>query len=107
MDRLYSQGTISEDVLGIYFVPSTEPDSARELTFGGYDSSSIANSVEYVLPTKAFPGAGYWSVNQTLSYDGQTILSNAAGVVDTGTTLIRLATLEWYVETGRSLADLC
>ena len=66
MDNLYSQGTVSENVLGIYFVPSTEPDSARELAFGGYDSSSIAGPAEYVLPTKAFPGAGYWSVNQTL-----------------------------------------
>ena len=48
MDNLYSQETISEKVLGIYFVPFAEPNSTGKLAFGGYDSSSITSSVKYV-----------------------------------------------------------
>ena len=107
MDNLYSQGTISEEVLEIYFVPSAEPNSTGKLTFGGYDSSVTTSSVEYVPLTKTFPASAYWGVNQTVSYGNQTILSNTAGVVDTGTTLTLFATREWCIETDRTLADVC
>ncbi|KAF8547620.1 acid protease [Imleria badia] len=91
-DNLRSQGKISEEVLGIYFVPASESTSTGELTFGGYDSSVIKSSVKYVPLTKTLPASQFWGINQSISYGGTTILSSTAGVVDTGTTLILIAT---------------
>ena len=94
LDNLRSQGKISEEVLGIYYVPASEPTSTGELTFGGYDSSVIKSSVKYVPLTTTSPASSYWGINQSISYGSTTILSSTAGVVDTGTTLILIATGE-------------
>ncbi|KIJ65854.1 hypothetical protein HYDPIDRAFT_87296 [Hydnomerulius pinastri MD-312] len=90
-DNLYAQGTISEEVLGIYFVPASESNSGGELTFGGYDSSVITGSVNYVPLTTTSPASTYWGIDQSISYGDSTILSETAGIVDTGTTLILIA----------------
>ena len=94
MDNLYSQGKISEKVFGIYLIPSSEPDSNGELTFGGYDRRVITSRVDYVPLTNAGTARRYWGVNQSVSYGDHTILSKAAGVIDTGTTCILFATGE-------------
>jgi hypothetical protein len=38
------------------------------------------------------PSSSYWGIDQTVRYGSTDILSNAAGIVDTGTTLILIAT---------------
>ena len=93
-DNLLSQGTISEEVLGIYYVPASESTSTGELTFGGYDSSAITSSMKYVALTTTSPASLYWGIDQSITYGGSTILSSTAGIVDTGTTLILIATSE-------------
>ena len=40
------------------------------------------------------PSKRFWGINQTITYGSTTIFSNAAGVADTGTTLILIATGE-------------
>ncbi|KAG2137226.1 acid protease [Suillus cothurnatus] len=90
-DNLHSQGTIGTEALGIYFVPSAVSDSTGELTFGGHDSSKITSSVTYVPLTTTFPASSYWGINQSISYGRSTILSETAGIVDTGTTLVMIA----------------
>ncbi|KAG9307905.1 aspartic peptidase domain-containing protein [Chiua virens] len=90
-DNLLSQGTISQEVLGIYFVPASEPNNGGELTFGGYDSSVVTSSVNYVPLTTSTPASYYWGIDESISYGGKTILSTTSGVVDTGTTLILIA----------------
>ncbi|KAG1729287.1 acid protease [Suillus lakei] len=87
-DNLYSKGTIGTEALGVYFVPG---GSAGELTFGGSDSSKTTSSVNYVPLTVTSPSSYYWGIDQSISYGSSTILS-AAGIVDTGTTLILIAT---------------
>ena len=93
-DNLLSQGTISEEILGIYYVPASESTSTGELTFGGYDNSAITSSVKYVALTTTPLASLYWGIDQSITYGGSTILSSTAGIVDTGTTLILIATSE-------------
>ncbi|KAL4069978.1 aspartic peptidase domain-containing protein [Scleroderma yunnanense] len=90
VDNLYSQGVISEAVLGVYFIPTSDSTSG-ELTFGGYDSSVTTSSVNYVPITGTSPASNYWGIDQSISYGSKTILSTTAGIVDTGTTLILIA----------------
>jgi saccharopepsin len=90
-DNLLSQGKISEEVLGIYYIPISQSGTGK-LTFGGYDNSVITSSVNYVPLTTTSPASYYWGIDQSISYGGTTILSSTAGVVDTGTTLILIAT---------------
>ncbi|KAG8220707.1 aspartic peptidase domain-containing protein [Butyriboletus roseoflavus] len=90
-DNLYTQGKIAQEVLGVFFAPVSEPDSNGKLTFGGYDSSAITSAVNYVPITTTFPASAYWGIDLSISYAGTTILPSTAGIVDTGTTLILLA----------------
>ncbi|KIJ58536.1 hypothetical protein HYDPIDRAFT_34065, partial [Hydnomerulius pinastri MD-312] len=66
-------------------------NSDGELTFGGYDSSVTTSSVNYVPLTTTSPASYYWGIDQSIAYGGSTILSQTAGIVDTGTTLILIA----------------
>ncbi|KAG0705808.1 acid protease [Suillus ampliporus] len=92
MDNLYAQKTISSEVLGVFFSPSSSDDGTGELTFGGYDASKINGSISYVPITSTSPANEFWGVDQSIRYGSTTILSETAGIVDTGTTLIFIAT---------------
>ena len=92
-DNLLSQGTISEEVLGVYFIPAAETGDG-ELTFGGYDESAVVGPVSYVPLTTTSPASTFWGIDQSISYGGDVILTSTAGIVDTGTTLILIATGE-------------
>lgn len=89
-DNLHTQGKISQEVLGIFFSPVSEPDDNGELTFGGYNNSLTTSSVNYVPLTSTYPSSAYWGIDQSVSYGNTTIMSSTAGIVDTGTTLIYL-----------------
>ena len=88
MDNLYIRRTISQELLGVFF-PTSESKENGELMFGGYDSSVTTSSVNYVPLTTRYPASEF---DQSISYGGTTILSSTAGIVDTGTTLILIAT---------------
>ncbi|KAG1799438.1 acid protease [Suillus plorans] len=90
-DNLYKQRTIGSEVLGVFFAPASSGDSSGELTFGGYDTSKITGDVSYVPITSTSPANGYWGIDQSISYGPMPILDETAGIVDTGTTLILLA----------------
>ncbi|KAF8140531.1 aspartic peptidase domain-containing protein [Boletus edulis] len=90
--NLFSQGTISEIVVGVFFAPTTsQTDTNGELTFGGTDSTKITGSITYTPVTTTSPAMYYWGINESITYGSTTILSETAGIVDTGTTLILLA----------------
>ena len=95
MKNLLSQEKISEDILGIYFVPASESSSKGTLTFGGYDSSVITGLVNYA-PLTTSPASMRWGIDLSISYDdtSQAILSSTGGIVDTGTTFIAIASGE-------------
>ncbi|KAF9534255.1 aspartic peptidase A1 [Crepidotus variabilis] len=93
-DNLYSLGIINSNVLSISFEPTTtEQVTNGELTWGGVDSSLYSGDITYVPITSTFPASEYWGIDQSVKYGtSNEILSNTAGIVDTGTTLILLAT---------------
>ncbi|KAG2101602.1 aspartic peptidase domain-containing protein, partial [Suillus discolor] len=90
--NLYTQGTIGSEVLGVFFAPASSDDSSGELTFGGYDASKITGDVSYVPITSTSPASTYWGIDQSISYGDTPILDETAGIVDTGSTLILIAT---------------
>ena len=93
MDNLRSQGKISEEIFSLYYTPTSE-SSTGELTLGGYDNSVITSSVNYVPLTTTSPASEFWGIDQSITYGSDTILSSTAGIVDTGTTFISIATGE-------------
>lgn len=90
-DNLFSQGTISTESIGIFFEPASE-GSTGELTFGGVDTSQTTSGIAFTPITTTSPASAFWGVDQSINYGGTTILSTTAGIVDTGTTLVLLAT---------------
>ncbi|KAF5386467.1 hypothetical protein D9757_005902 [Collybiopsis confluens] len=88
-DNLYTQGKISNEVVGVAFAPTTgasnEPEGA--LVFGAQDSSRFVGQITYV-PKET----DYWGINQSISYKGVEIMATSTGVIDTGTTLLYLPT---------------
>ncbi|KAJ6585319.1 acid protease [Mycena capillaripes] len=94
-DNLSKQGTIPTEAIGISYVPTTSANSAAngELTFGGTDPSKFTGSISYVPITETSPASNYWGIDQSITYGTDTaILDLTAGIVDTGTTLLLLAT---------------
>lgn len=91
-DNLYSEGIISEIVIGISFEPTTsQTDTNGELTFGGTDATKYTGAITYTPLTTTYPASYYWGINESITYGSTTILAETAGIVDTGTTLILLA----------------
>ncbi|EIM87134.1 family A1 protease [Stereum hirsutum FP-91666 SS1] len=91
-DNLLTQGTISSKVVGVSFAPTTSESTANgELTFGGTDSSKYTGSITYTSLTGTSPASAYWGINQALTYGSTTISASTAGIVDTGTTLLYIA----------------
>ncbi|EPS96549.1 hypothetical protein FOMPIDRAFT_60461 [Fomitopsis schrenkii] len=98
-DNLYAQGTISTEVIGISYVPtaanSATTNSALngELSFGGVDNTKYTSDITYTPITTTSPASMYWGINQDVTYgqNGTTLLSGNPGIVDTGTTLLLIA----------------
>ena len=106
--------------VGISFAPVVNPGDANgELTFGGTDPSKYIGALSYVYVTRSTstslprecqglttifvflrpitdtkPAGYYVGINQTVSYGdaSRVLLDNGAGITDTGTTLLLLAT---------------
>ncbi|KAG2033105.1 aspartic peptidase domain-containing protein [Suillus americanus] len=108
-DNLYSQGIISQIVVGISFEPTTsESDTNGELTFGGTDATKYTGAIAYTPLTTTYPSSYYWGINESITYGTTTILSETAGIIDTATTLILIATNAFSLyqsATGATLDD--
>ncbi|KAG2363192.1 aspartic peptidase domain-containing protein [Suillus spraguei] len=92
IDNLYTQKTIRSEVFGMLFAPTSSDDSGGELTFGSYDPSKITGHISYVSITSTPPANRYWGIDQSITYGDTEILSGTAGIVDSGTTFILIAT---------------
>lgn len=114
-DNLFSQGSINQNLVAISFEPTqTAGNSNGELTFGATDRSKFVGAINfayvvslrvlchtqrspvhlmYCSPiTSTFPSAEFFGIDQSLRYGPSTfLLSNSAGIVDTGTTLLLIA----------------
>jgi cathepsin E len=91
VDNLFSQGTISSHSVAVSFEPTTSEESTNgELTFGGTDSSKFTGPITFTSITQTSPANEFWGIDQSVTYDGTTLLKSS-GIVDTGTTLVLLA----------------
>ncbi|KAG2070273.1 acid protease [Suillus decipiens] len=92
-DSLFGQGTISENVIGIFFQPYVSPplDNTGQITFGGTDPTKYNGNIVYA-PTVSGVSQKFWGVNSGITYGNGVILTSTAGIVDCGTKLILIAT---------------
>ncbi|PIL25289.1 transporter [Ganoderma sinense ZZ0214-1] len=108
-DNLFAQGIITEDLVSVSFEPTSSPEIVNgELTFGGTDSSKFSGSINFVPLTTTSPASLFFGIDQSIRYGTSTnILSSTAGIVDTGTTLILIATdaLTRYQRATGAVAD--
>lgn len=91
VDQLFAHGKIPKRLLGVSFAPLGVNSGAGSLSFGHPDSSKYVGHVSYTPVTTASPSSLFFGVDACASYNGTDVLSSAAGIVDTGTTLILLA----------------
>jgi hypothetical protein len=88
LDNLKKQGSISTEVLGVYFAPesgSDDDDANGELTLGGTDSSKYSGSITYTSTLTSGDAAPYWGISvSSLTYGSTTLGSRLTGIVDTG-----------------------
>ncbi|KAJ7066945.1 acid protease [Mycena amicta] len=90
-DNLFNQGSISKPMIGIYYQPTAAAGNGN-LTLGGVDNTKIISDIHYTDITSTLPASRYWGIQQSISYGGLPLLSQTAGILDTGTTLVLIAT---------------
>ncbi|KAI0257081.1 aspartic peptidase A1 [Lactifluus subvellereus] len=93
-DNLFSQGAIASDLVSVSFEPTTTSSIKNgELTFGGTDPTKFTGKITFIPLTTTHPSSEFWGIDQSIRYGASTtILTTTAGVVDTGTTFILIAT---------------
>lgn len=110
-DNLFSQGTIPIEAIGIFYEPTTSANDGTmtgALDFGGEDSSKTTGEINYVPITSTTPASQYWGIDQSITYgDSTSLLDTTAGIVDTGTTLLMIATdaFQAYVKATGATED--
>lgn len=105
---LIQSGVIGQALVGVFFEPSSTNTAEGELSFGAPNPARYTGELVYYPVTGTSPASRYWGIDQSITYGSTTILSNTAGIVDTGTALIHLASnafLTYQAATG-ALLDL-
>ncbi|KAH9848588.1 family A1 protease [Lenzites betulinus] len=94
-DNAFTQGVISQNIIGISFDPTDTLDNTNgELTFGGIDDSKFTGPLNFVPITSTSPASQFVGIDQSItlgSPTGETVLPMTAGITDTGTTLLLIA----------------
>ncbi|KAG2071103.1 acid protease [Suillus decipiens] len=92
-DSLFGQGTISENVVGIFLQPhvSAPLETTEQITFGGTDPTKYNGKIVFA-PAVIGNARDFWGVGSGILYGNRVILRSTAGVVDCGGTLIKIAT---------------
>ena len=69
-DNLRLQGIISQDLVGVSFVPTTQanPDQNGELDFGAVDPSKFTGPISFVPITTTSPASLFWGIDQSITY---------------------------------------
>ncbi|KAG2366336.1 aspartic peptidase domain-containing protein [Suillus spraguei] len=92
-DNLVKQNIIPANILGVFFTPYTSlPEETGRLTFGGTDVNLHTDDITYVSTIKIPPVSHYWGIDQSISYGTRLILPYTTGIVDSGQTIIGIAT---------------
>jgi len=91
-DNAFAEKKIPANEIGISFEPA-QGDSAQngEITWGGIDASKFTGSIHFSPLTNVAPSKYFWGIDQSITYGSENILSLTSGIVDTGTTLMLVA----------------
>lgn len=94
MDNLMAQGSIEQEVITVVFEPTTQ-DGQRNgtLVVGSTKNANIEGDIAWAPITTTSPASAYWGADMSFTYgkDGKTIMPLTSGIVDTGTTLVMIA----------------
>ncbi|CAL1710300.1 unnamed protein product [Somion occarium] len=93
-DNAVTQGLIDTGLVGVSFEPTNSLSVTNgEISFGAVDDSKYTGSIQYTPITATSPASFYVGIDQSISYgsDSIPILNSTAGITDTGTTLILIA----------------
>ncbi|KAG2078707.1 aspartic proteinase from Irpex Lacteus [Suillus decipiens] len=78
--------------VGIFFQPLVENQvDDGEISFGGSNRKKYYRPVTYTHITTIAPSSRYWGINQRITLGSKEILSETAGVVDSGCTFLYLS----------------
>ncbi|KAG2065673.1 acid protease [Suillus decipiens] len=93
-DNLVNQNIIPADILGVFFQPyaGSPQESTGQLTFGGTDFALHIDNITYTPITNVPPASDYWGIDQGITYGATLISPFTAGVVDSSTICIAIAT---------------
>jgi cathepsin E len=94
LDNLFSEGAIPSNEFSLSFEPNVSgPEMNGVITFGGTDSSKFTGALSYVPIVQTSPANNFWGVQASIRFGPSTsILETTAGIVDSGTTLVLIAT---------------
>ncbi|KAG2364623.1 aspartic peptidase domain-containing protein [Suillus spraguei] len=92
-DCLVKAGVIDHHIVGIFFRPTTgNPDTdVGELSFGDIDYTKITSNIVYIPITEITPSANFWGIDQSITYGDTDILDEVAGIIDSGSSFIKIA----------------
>lgn len=92
-DNLFAARTIPSPLIGISLSSANNGlKDSGEITWGGIDEDKIIGPITYIPVTKTKPSSYYWGVDAIIDYGSESLLPLTSGIVDTGTTLLLLAT---------------
>lgn len=78
-----------------------------EMSLNYFDFNSFTGEITFVPITSTSPASQYWGIDQTITYGSSgTALLTSSGIVDTGTTLLLIATdafNTYQTDTGATL----
>ncbi|GJJ13159.1 hypothetical protein Clacol_007410 [Clathrus columnatus] len=110
-DNMVMQGITKARLVGVSFVPSESAGGVPngQLDFGAPNLSKYVGNITFTPKTTTAPASEYWGINQTITYgDARTpLLSPTSGFVDTGTTLLYIASdaFETYQASTNAVLD--
>ncbi|OJT12452.1 Polyporopepsin [Trametes pubescens] len=108
-DNLFSQGAISQNLVAVSFEPTSSIGNTNgELAFGATDRSKFVGAINFAPITSTFPSSQFFGIDQSLRYGAFTpLLFESAGIVDTGTTLLLIASdaLQAYTAANGAVFD--
>ncbi|KAJ3556141.1 hypothetical protein NM688_g2188 [Phlebia brevispora] len=92
VDTAFYEGLTAARSIAVSFEPTNvTPIVNGEITIGSVDSTKYIPQITYTPTTTTSPASQYWGIDQAIFYNGEIISNTTAGIVDTGTTFLWLA----------------
>ncbi|KAG2354226.1 aspartic peptidase domain-containing protein [Suillus spraguei] len=92
-DWLVTAAAIRQNIVGIFFMPliGNRATHVGELAFGEPDYTKCTSNIVYTDVTNTPRSKKFWGIDQRITYGDTDILLRTAGVIDTGSSFIYIA----------------